>query len=202
MSEPEDAKTATLWERTREGVREHVRRVALGLFLESGFEAITAADIAVAAGISQRSFFRYFSTKDDVLISGSVDLGARVRDALVERPLEESTWASLRAALAPLAASTVTDRQRSLDMLRVIMSTATLRARHLEKHLAWEQLLSPVVAERLGGSSLAHSSARTACHLALASLDVALDRWVESDGRKDLDTLLDDVFAEAAALSP
>jgi len=175
-----------------------MRREALRLFLDKGFDATTAGDIAAAVGTSARSFFRYFPTKEDVLVGESIPFGTHVRDALTARPADEPIWPALRAALDRLIDEMATDHQRSLDMMRVIMSTPALRAYHFEKHLAWEDLLVPVVESRLNdGDAL---RARTLAHSALACLDVALAEWVGLDGKPDLGALLDTVFATVAAL--
>src|SRR5699024_3170244 len=129
----------TLRERTREAVREQIRREALALFMEQGFDGTRTEDITAAVGISPRSFFRYFATKEDVLISGSIAFGDDVRAALEDRPDDEPAWTSLRRSLDPLIEAMANDRHQSLAMTRVIMSTSSLRAHHFEKHLAWEQ---------------------------------------------------------------
>ncbi|WP_083396392.1 TetR/AcrR family transcriptional regulator [Frigoribacterium sp. MCBA15_019] len=61
-----------LGERTREAVREQVRATAIDLFVERGFHSTTTNDIAKAVGVSPRSFFHHFPTKEDVLNSGSI----------------------------------------------------------------------------------------------------------------------------------
>ena len=68
-----------MWERTRRRVREEVVDVALGLFLEQGFEDTTVDQVVTAAGISKRSFFRYFGTKGDIVFGDLAEQGPRGR---------------------------------------------------------------------------------------------------------------------------
>lgn len=91
-----------LWSRTRQAAFAEIAEVAMDLFLEKGFEATTFDDIAAAAGISRRSLFRYFGTKEDIVLSGMVDEGAIARDALAERPDDEPLWTSLLNVLVTL----------------------------------------------------------------------------------------------------
>jgi AcrR family transcriptional regulator len=197
----DSAQQQTLRERTREAVRTEVRREALALFLQKGFEATTAEDIAAAVGISPRSFFRYFASKEDVLISDSIAFGHRVVDALAARPASEAIWASLRAALTPLVDGVMEQHPRGLNMMQVIMTTASLRAHHFEKHLTWEQLLIPIVEKRIGGPGKSRAlRAQTLTHVALACLDVALAEWVAQGGEPDLGALLDIVFRNVAEI--
>lgn len=192
------ARVRTLRERTREAVGEEIRREALALFLRQGFDATRTEDIAAAAGISARSFFRYFATKEDVLVGESVPFGDQVLIALKARPPEEPTWTALRAALDPLVEAMESQAQRSLDMNRIIMSTPSLRAHHFEKHLAWARLLVPEVEKRIEENGASPSlRASTLVHIAMACLDVTLAEWVARDGAIKFGDLLDTVFTHA-----
>jgi AcrR family transcriptional regulator len=73
---------ATLADRKRQVARDHIEQTALRLFVQRGFEATTIADIAEAAGISTRTFFRYFATKEDVVFADHAEEVQRFRDAL------------------------------------------------------------------------------------------------------------------------
>ncbi len=190
----------TLRERTREAVRDEVRRHAIELFTERGFDATRTDDIAAAVGISPRSFFRYFATKEDVLVGGSIAFGSHVRAALEARPAHEPVWTSLRRALDPLVTAMADERRQSLETMTIIMSAGSLRAHHFEKHLAWERELVPVVEQRLEPAHDKRLRAQTLTHTALACLDVALAAWVESADSVRLSDLLDGVFAQVSDL--
>jgi AcrR family transcriptional regulator len=199
----DSSRPQTLRERTREAVRDQVRTAALELFVERGFDATTTEDIAGAVGISPRSFFRYFVTKEDVLIGGSIAFGDHVCDALAARPPAEPIWVSLRRSLDPVAAATVEDDERNLQIMRIVMSAASLRAHNYEKHLAWEQMMVPIITARIDGTEeAALQRAETLAHVTMACLDVALSQWVRHDGSRQLSKLLDGSFAQLGTGSP
>ena len=91
-----------LRERTRQAVRAELVQVALGLFLENGFEATTVEQIATEVGLSRRSFHRYFATKDDVLTQALSLIGDKIADELAGRPIDEPPWTALRRAFDSL----------------------------------------------------------------------------------------------------
>lgn len=189
----------SLRERTRDAVREQIRERALALFVENGFDPTTIDDIAQAVGISPRSFFRYFATKEEVVTGDFTEVGALIRDALAARPASETPFMAIRAALAPLAAMIENDPVRGLRAMRVSTSTASLRAHGLEKHLTWAKMLVPIIERRLRGTKQSRSlRAQTIVHASLACLDVALSEWAERNGRTSLSTLLDEAFAQLA----
>ncbi|WP_277832937.1 TetR family transcriptional regulator [Speluncibacter jeojiensis] len=167
---------------TREAVRARISAVAVDLFAEHGFDSVTVEQIAAAVGISARSFHRYFPAKEDAVIGDVARWGAIVRDALVARPVDEPALVSLRCAFESLLARSRGDEdvQRSKRTMRVLTSTASLRARNLEKHLGWADMLVPVVRERLDGDDAA-LRARTLVQVALACFDTALAAWAESE---------------------
>jgi AcrR family transcriptional regulator len=196
MTSIEDPPRKGLRELTRESVRDQVADRALLLFDENGFDETTVDDIALAVGISSRSFFRYFPSKEDVVISDSRPLGMLVRDTAAARPSDEPVWSVLRHAFGPLEAATGAEVDRGLRIMRVMMSTPTLRARNLEKHIAWSVLLEPVVVERLEGEPDSRRfRAQTLIHAALACLDVALAEWTHRGGATPVSRLLDEAFA-------
>jgi AcrR family transcriptional regulator len=84
----------TLRNRATRAVRAEIAAVAIRLFLEQGFEKTTVDQIAVEAGLSRTSFFRYFATKEDVLLGHLEELGQKVRDALAARPARVVTVSS------------------------------------------------------------------------------------------------------------
>lgn len=175
-------------------MRNQVRAAAMRLFTEHGFDATTTEHIAREVGISPRSFFRYFPTKEDVLISGSIAFGVDVCNALAARPSSEPVWLSLRRSLDPIAAAG--SDERNLEIVRIIMSTASLRAHNYEKHLTWEQAMVPLIASRLDGPDEAVlQRAEALAHVTMACLDVAMAQWVRTDGGTQLADLLDDAFS-------
>ena len=94
----------SLWQRSRTAAYAETTAVAMGLFLEEGFEQTTIDQIAAAAGISRRSFFRYFGTKEDIVLGDLASEGERARDALEAVPLALGPWEAIREALGTISA--------------------------------------------------------------------------------------------------
>ncbi|MBR8745266.1 TetR/AcrR family transcriptional regulator [Nocardiopsis sp. MG754419] len=189
-----------LRERTRRAVHREIAEAGMALFLEHGFEETTVDQIAEAAGISRRSFFRYFATKEDVVLGDLIDRGHRVRAELAARPREEEPWVAVRAALLALRDQAWAGAEVELRIARMLIQAPSLRARHLEKHLAWKELLVPELARRLRAvTALDEQSAdhRAAAIIAaaLTCLDVATETWVRRDGGSSLDALWDEAVA-------
>lgn len=179
----------------REAVRAHVTTVAVNLFDEFGFENVTIEQLSEAAGISRRSFHRYFAAKEDVVVGDPTVMGAVVRDELERRPESESAWVSLRLAFTHMLVQSSTEPAQGKHMIRILSGTAALRSRNLEKHLQWAETLTPVIASRLvdEGREL---RAQTLVHASLACLDVALLTWAVSTDDSDIGATLERVFSE------
>ncbi|MBT1545528.1 acyl-CoA-like ligand-binding transcription factor [Curtobacterium aurantiacum] len=165
----------------RDAVRARVAEVAIARFDADGFDQVTVEQIAAEVGISARSFHRYFPAKEDTVIG---DPG-RHREALAaafrSRPADEPVWTALREAFADLVSdSGGEDTETARRSIRVMTSTASLRARNLEKHNAWAEVLTPLVAERLAGPGV-DLRARTLVQAALGCFDVAIAEWAVGD---------------------
>lgn len=196
MSPPTGEPPIGLRDLARSSVRDHVADQARRLFDERGFDATTIEDIAAAVGMSSRTFFRYFATKEDVVVEDPAPFGMVVRDAAAQRPDGESAWTVLRRAFDPVAVKAGAATESWLRAMRVMMSTASLRARNAEKHNAWAVMLEPVITARLDGpEDTRQYRARTLIQAALACLDVALAEWTLRGGTTPLGVLLDEAFA-------
>ncbi|MFG2813549.1 TetR family transcriptional regulator [Streptomyces sp. NPDC048410] len=181
--------------RTRRLVTEALADTALELFDASGFDQVTVADIARAASISPRSFFRYFGNKEDVVFGDRVPTAEEVRDELCRHLAGNTPWDALRDTFVVAAEQMDADAGRWKRATRVICRTPGLRARYLEKHLAWTGMLVPEIAARTEpGGAVARLKAQTMVNAALACFDVALENWAEDDEGRPLSVLVGEVF--------
>lgn len=149
----------SLRERTRRAVRLELLDAAQELFAERGYEAVTIDDIASAVGLSRRSFFRYFGSKEALVLGKFERQGELFAEALDGRPLDEHPWVSLRRMFDATASYLANPElgARAREMQRVIQSSEALRAGYLERM----QRAHDVVAERLTARMLAAGSAPT-----------------------------------------
>ena len=182
----------------RNVVRDEIAAVAMRLFAAHGFAATTIQAIAEAAGVSRRTFFRYFAAKEDVVVARIDRFGQEVGEALASRPATEAPLVALRHALDPLVAFCTADPAHATTVSRLICETPALRACHLDKQQRWQAHVAPEIARRLGKGAAVALQSRVLAAAALAAFDVAFHEWAEHDDQ-DLDALVDLAFA---ALSP
>ncbi|MHC3475585.1 TetR/AcrR family transcriptional regulator [Streptomyces sp. 7R007] len=185
----------TLWDRTRQLASQEILATALRLFSEQGYDETTIAQIAREAGVSQRTLFRYFGTKEDLLGGGQERFGPVLAETIGALPTEVGAWESLRAGIA--AVLTLHDsREEALKRFRLLHNTASLRAGWLEKRLRFQEDLLPLVEPRLDATGgTARAKARAVIATAFACLDAASMAWVENAGEGDLMDLYDECLA-------
>ena len=188
-----------LRERTRRAVRAELTDVALDLFIRQGYEATTVDEIATAAGISRRSLFRYFASKEAIIFDNLEDVGEQLVAALAERPEQEDVWTALRRTFDVLTAYNKRNPQRTLAFYWMLEETAALKARHYEQQMRWQERLVPDITVRLvveadQGSGAYDPCAPAIVGAALACLDAAQNAWRLSQGKADMVELLDDAM--------
>ncbi len=146
----ETAVNQSLRERTRRAVRNELLDIAQGLFAEHGYEAVTGDEIAAAAGMSKRSFFRYFDSKEALILGKYDRQGERFAEALAARPLDETAWEALRRMFDDLVAQVTTSEsgQRATEMARVINASDALRAGLAERMQRAQHLVVEALQER------------------------------------------------------
>ncbi len=177
-----------------DAVAASIAATALALFDKKGFDGVTVDEIASASGISRRSFFRYFATKEDIVVAGHAAFGERILELVKARPQGEDVWVSLRRGYDVLVDNVDRDPEGAARTMRVINSTASLRAHTIEKHSVWAVGLVPEIAGRLGDANARRLEADALVHASLACLDVALAHF--SPGRDaSLSAKLDAAFA-------
>jgi len=140
----------TLRERTRRAVRSELIDAAVALFAEHGYENITVDQIAQAAGISRRSFFRYFGSKEALVLGKFDRLGDEFAQALSARPADEPAWEALRRMFDPVIAY-VGDPElgrRAAEVDRIIHSDESLRAGLVERMQRAQALVVDVLRRR------------------------------------------------------
>jgi AcrR family transcriptional regulator len=169
---------------------------AAGLFEERGFERTTIDQIAAAAEISRRTFFRYFADKEELFFAEDERLLAVIDQTLDDAPGDEPVLDLARRATRALAAASAADPARRLARERLIAATPALQARRLAKTLRWEQ----AIAARLVARGSDWPEALLVPKVALACFQAAYERWVLDPGQ-DLPGLVDESFAALAGLT-
>jgi AcrR family transcriptional regulator len=156
--------------------RERMTRAAMELFGERGFAQTTAGDIAERAGVTERTFFRYFADKREVLFDGSETMTSAAHEATLAAPGDASI---LDAALAGMvaAASLLEDRhERAVRRSRIIADNPTLQERELLKMAS----MTEATAQALRSRGAREPAATLAAHSAVAVFQVAFSTWVSA----------------------
>lgn len=171
-------------DRRRADSRARTIDVALRLFVERGYDAVTVADICAAADIAPRTFFRYFPAKEDVLAEPVRELSDRMTGYLAEAPAGLDDAAALRAAVRRLGEHVVADRARFTRFFRAAREASALRT-HPAARLADRELdLVEGLARRAGRPVAPPGDWRTRLVVArtTAAFRIWLDDLVAADG--------------------
>jgi AcrR family transcriptional regulator len=180
----------SLAERKRQLVRDELAEAALQLLAKQGYEETTVDHIVAAAGVSRRTFFRHFRSKEDVLVQFLSDLGTAMCAELSARPATEPPGIALRETLMSFVAEFEEFPEKARALTRIIFATPALRARHLERQDQWRSGLAAQLAERTGAEPEDLRPEITAA-AALSALDIAIGHWVAGGGLGDVRVLVD-----------
>ncbi|WP_030155294.1 TetR/AcrR family transcriptional regulator [Streptomyces sp. NRRL S-244] len=188
----------SLWDRSRQAVVASIFDTAMRLFAEQGYEATTIAQIAKEAGISQRSLFRYFGTKEDIVCGEQEELGELMRATVEAQPAAATPWEALRAGFEVLMEAHG-DPGQLLEITALIFDTPPLRARYTQKRLRWQEMVLPAVTARMadgkGAGPGLELRAAAVTATVFACVDAATEAWVRSGGSADLAALYDEALA-------
>ncbi|MBY8884022.1 TetR family transcriptional regulator [Streptomyces sp. PTM05] len=186
-----------LRERKKIRTRQGIRHAAYRLFERQGYDATTVEQIAAAAEVSPSTFFRYFPTKEDVVLTDEYD--PLMEAALLERPADEPIVDSLRQAVVPLARQMAAgEHDEMLQRMRLVREVPAIRARMGENMSVSCGLLVDVLARRTGRPA-DDLGLRIVVGALLGGWQETMMHWVENDGTEDLGALLErtlDILAD------
>ena len=166
------------------------------LFAERGFESTTVAEIAERAGLTERTFFRHFADKREVLFSGASAFQDAIVSAVGEAP-EAAT--PLEAARAGLDAAAAQLPAREFARTRQVIITANPELQ--ERELIKLATVSSALAEKLRDRGVEEPTASLTAELAVAVFRIAFERWVADGNERDLQELIGDSLDELTALA-
>jgi len=183
--------------RRRVTSREELEHAAFDLFGRQGFDRTTIDDIAAAAGIARRTFFRYFPSKNDVPWGNFEAELVRMRARLKACPPRTPLMDAIRVAVVDfnrIAPEQVPFHRRRMEL---ILRTPALQAHSTLRYAAWREVIAEFAGQRLGQPPGALAP-RTVAYAALGVAVAAYEQWLESDGA-ELSELLDRAMRELAA---
>jgi mycofactocin system transcriptional regulator len=182
--------------RRRATSRAELEQTAFTLFTARGFDATTVDEIAAAAGIGRRTFFRYFPSKNDIPWGAFEDELERMRVRLKACPPEVPLMDAIRVALIDfnrVAPAQVPLHRRRMEL---ILRVPTLLAHSTLRFTAWREVVAEFVAERTGRRP-DDLAPQAIAHAVLGVAIAAYEHWLDDPGA-DLGTLLDDAMRQLA----
>jgi AcrR family transcriptional regulator len=168
------------------GARERLQATTLALFAERGFDAVTVAEIASRAGLTERTFFRYFADKREVLFWGQENLRELYVRTIEAAPDSAAPIDAVAAALE--AAAPVFQERHALARQRqaVIAANPGLQERELSKRAS----LATAMADALRGRGVPEPAASLAAEVGVIAFKTAFARWVDDPHEHDLARLI------------
>jgi AcrR family transcriptional regulator len=171
----------TRWEPDARG---RLEKAAMELFQERGYVQTTVEEIAARAGLTERTFFRYFADKREVLFSGSKELERGIVDRIESAPQEASSLDAVAAAFEGAGAE-LQDR-RDLHFVRARYALVTKHAEIQERELIKLASLAVAVTNALHARGVSEPAASLAAEAGIAIFKIGFERWVRERKPRDL----------------
>ena len=169
------------------GTADRLRKAALELYAEHGYDAVTITQIAERAGITRRTYFRYFPDKREVLFAGAEQLPPAFAEAVLAAEEAESPLRTTLGALVEVGTRITQLVDPSPERRAVIAASAELRERERSKAAATTTAIREALERRGTPPDLAKPAAQAAAII----LGDAFDRWTDSGGTQDFPACLD-----------
>lgn len=160
------------------GAGERLAEAALALYAERGYDQTTVAEIAARAGVTERTFFRYFADKREVLFAGSHMLEDRFVSALAGAPADATPIEAMAVALDAVGAEF-----RPIEYARARHAVIASHPELQERELIKLAKLAAALAVALRQRGVAEPAASLAAEAGVAIFKVAFERWVTTEGR-------------------
>ncbi len=177
--------------------RGRLERAAMELYIERGFEQTTVAEIAVRAGLTERTFFRHFADKREVLFAGAGHLQDFLVSTLASEPDSAAPIDAVAAALAAAGALLQERRDYAEQRQAVIAANVELQERELIKLAS----LASALADTLRQRGVADPAASLTAEAGIAVFKVAFERWVSGNGHQDLPQQIRESLHELRAVT-
>jgi AcrR family transcriptional regulator len=183
--------------RWKPDARSRLEKAALALYREHGFAQTTVAEIAERAGLTERTFFRYFADKREVLFSGGGALRQQLVSALDNAPRSLSAIDSVGAAVEAAAGLFEERKDFARKRQAVIAESAELQERERIKLAS----LASALAEGLRRRGVSDAAASLAAEMGVTVFRIAFDRWINEKGDRSLATIIRDSLNELKLVS-
>jgi AcrR family transcriptional regulator len=177
--------------------RGRLEQAAFALYAERGFENTTVTEIARRAGLTERTFFRHFADKREVLFASAGALQQELVRPVAAAPDSAAPIDAIAAGLAAAGAMLQERREVARQRQRIIAANPELQERELIKLAS----LAAALVETLRGRGVAEPAASLTAEVAIAVFRIAFERWVDETNERDLQELIRDSLDEMKAVS-
>jgi AcrR family transcriptional regulator len=177
--------------------RGRLEQAALDLFSEQGFERTTVAEIAALAGVTERTFYRQFSDKREVLFSGASLLRDELVASVAAAPASASPLDAVASAIEAIGGLLQSRARQARLRQKVIVANPELQERELVKMASLATALSAALVDR----GVPEITARLSAEAGIAVLKVAFERWIDDDVTGDLRRIMRDHFDQLATIT-
>src|SRR5947207_14476288 len=180
-------------ERTRRAVRGELAQLAVSLFVEKGYDETTIDDLAAAAGMSKRTFFRYFASKEELVMGKYEYFGEQLAEDLAARPAGEPVWVSLRQIFGRVVDHVESDARgtEAVAMEKMVRDHPALNASYLERVSRMQELVLDEARTRTGCPDPADPRTAAIVGAAFSCLIAAWTTWLTSNQAQPFGGLLD-----------
>ncbi|GAA4189801.1 mycofactocin system transcriptional regulator [Gryllotalpicola kribbensis] len=162
--------------------------IGLQLFIENGFDETTVDEIAAAAGIGRRTFFRYFASKNDLPWGDFDELVERMRADLAAVPDSEPLYATLTRAVLDFNTYPASELQYHRERMQLLMTVPSLVAHSTLRYESWREVIAEFAARRLG-EPVGSLRPRMIGWVYLAASLGAYEQWLHDPGSELLEVL-------------
>ncbi len=185
-------------ERKKQATREAIHDAAFELVDAQGLTRTTIEAISDRAGVAPRTFWAYFSSKEDAVINRDPDTPLALHDAVLARPAGEDAMTALRCVLEDYVGSRLVDSERAVRRQHLIRREPQLMAALAASFDEIERAMILAVAERLGMDPSADLLPGVLVMAAGGACRIAQQRWADEHGKRPFHEILDDAFTRLA----
>jgi AcrR family transcriptional regulator len=171
----------TLQIRKQQLVRDAIYDAAIELFAEKGFDETTVEEVAQAAGVSRRSFFRYFASKDDLLAQNVLLYGAALIAAIKECPATFSPFEIVQETVLTVVKQVVAQQQHTRQVIEIAERSISARQAQGSRMMEVEDRVAKAFAERLKGGGRDKLTPRVLANLTLSVMGIAIISWFRDE---------------------
>lgn len=200
--DPPAGDTEGLRERKKRATRRALRVAGLTLVAERGLEGVTTEEIAAAAGVSQRTLFNYFASKEDVLVGSDPSARDAIAEELAQRPLDEPPLDALREVFMKITSTAIEDEGLWRLRMRVVQDNPTLAPALFGASASFMRQLIKVVSARVGVDPALDPYPSLLIHVAYGAVRASLHHYFSQESARPMSELAEEAFNSIGAGLP